>query len=171
MADPKAPLMEIIPMSTDYDPSQHVAPNISPSPRKQSLRLRVKELANQFWIWEALSCLVAAIFYLAIMVELKRHDHTSFGSVSDTKTAGQRKAKAPIFPILSFLSAIMKAAMLMPVASAISQSKWLWFRKERKLAHIDRFDEASRGVMGSIRLLFTVRLMFVHFIAPMRDLW
>ncbi|KAH8657577.1 hypothetical protein BGZ60DRAFT_531733 [Tricladium varicosporioides] len=153
----KAPLMETIPMATAYYPAQPNTPITPTAPPERSYKFRVKELLNQLWIWEALSCVVSVIFYLAIMMELKKYNGSRYGEVGDTKTSG--KAKAPIFPILSFLSAIMKAAMLMPVASAISQSKWIWFRKERKLAHMDRFDEASRGIIGSLRLLFTIRFM------------
>lgn len=99
------------------------------------------------------------MFYLAIILELKYYNEERYDVVNEATYSGH--AKAPIFPVLSFLSAIMKAAMLMPVASAISQSKWIWFRRERKLAHLDRFDEASRGILGSLRLLFTVRFSFV----------
>ncbi|KAF2792355.1 hypothetical protein K505DRAFT_210984, partial [Melanomma pulvis-pyrius CBS 109.77] len=46
-------------------------------------------------------------------------------------------------------------ALLVPVASCIGQLKWLWFKaKPRKTTDLERFDMASRGPEGSLKLLF-----------------
>lgn len=40
---------------------------------------------------------------------------------------------------------------------AISQYKWSWFRRPRRLIDMVRFDEASRGLLGSLKFLFRPR--------------
>ncbi|KAH8683240.1 hypothetical protein BGZ60DRAFT_215116 [Tricladium varicosporioides] len=55
----------------------------------------------------------------------------------------------------------MKAAMMVPVASALGQLKWHWFREFKSLKAMEIFDEASRGTYGSIRLLITLRFWYL----------
>lgn len=57
--------------------------------------------------------------------------------------------------IVSILTAILRACMLFVLANVIGQAKWAWFDQTRPLAHLERFDNASRGLFGSLQLLFT----------------
>ena len=58
--------------------------------------------------------------------------------------------------VISFLTTIAKACMVLSVAAAIGQSKWLWFQDDsRILQDIELFDDASRGPLGSLRMLST----------------
>jgi hypothetical protein len=41
--------------------------------------------------------------------------------------------------------------------AGISQCKWNWYRKARKLDHMERLDSASRGSLGSVNLLYHCR--------------
>ncbi|GAW14077.1 hypothetical protein ANO14919_034690 [Xylariales sp. No.14919] len=63
---------------------------------------------------------------------------------------------------VAFVTTIGKAAFMFPVPKAISQIQWAWFRRERPLYDIHVFDQASRGVMGSLVLLWRIR--FRHFV-------
>ncbi|KAG4439799.1 hypothetical protein IFR05_004697, partial [Cadophora sp. M221] len=58
---------------------------------------------------------------------------------------------------ISFFATTAKASMLFAVAESISQLKWLWFRQQRTLHDIQIFDDASRGPMGALRLVFKMR--------------
>ncbi|KAJ4379559.1 hypothetical protein N0V86_004740 [Didymella sp. IMI 355093] len=62
-----------------------------------------------------------------------------------------------LFPALAIMSAVMRATMLLPVATAIGQLKWSWFRSSRRLIDMERFDEAARGILGSAKLMFYLR--------------
>lgn len=60
--------------------------------------------------------------------------------------------------LLAALSTLTKAALLLPVSSSIGQFKWLWLTgskavEDRPLTDMQRFDDASRGVTGSLRFL------------------
>jgi hypothetical protein len=56
------------------------------------------------------------------------------------------------------LAGFAKAALLVVVAAALRQEKWLWFIDQpRPLTVVDAFEEASRGPYGSAVLLLTHR--------------
>ena len=59
--------------------------------------------------------------------------------------------------LISILIAISKAAMLLVTAEGISQLKWTWFLRKRPLQDMARYDMASRGPWGSLRLLLSLR--------------
>ena len=59
--------------------------------------------------------------------------------------------------LISILIAIVEAAVLFVVAEGLSQLKWSWFRRERPLQDMARFDVASRGLWGGLRLLLSLR--------------
>jgi hypothetical protein len=49
----------------------------------------------------------------------------------------------------------------MPVAECINQLTWVWFgHKARPLEDAVYYDSASRGPLGSLKLLFRLRLRF-----------
>ncbi|OQE26033.1 hypothetical protein PENFLA_c007G08200 [Penicillium flavigenum] len=59
---------------------------------------------------------------------------------------------------VSILTTACTTALMYGVSTFIGQSKWLHFKNgPRKLADFETFDEASRGVRGSILLLTTVK--------------
>jgi hypothetical protein len=118
-----------------------------------------KHVFYKYWIVEALASAFSITLFMAIFVVLKLYDNDEYGA--PTSEARDSVERPYIFPILSILSAVMRASMLLPVATAISQLKWSWFRSHRRLLDIERFDEASRGITGSLRLLWTVRFKYV----------
>jgi hypothetical protein len=65
---------------------------------------------------------------------------------------------APINAVLSTLGTISRSTLAYAISASIGQQKWNWFlaRKDR-LSTFTRFDEASRGPLGSIKLIWQVR--------------
>ena len=59
--------------------------------------------------------------------------------------------------LVAVFIAISKSAMLLVITQGLSHLKWNWFRKKRPLQDITRYDMASRGPWGSLRLLFHLR--------------
>jgi hypothetical protein len=61
--------------------------------------------------------------------------------------------------VITVLSKIASAALILPISEAIGQLKWSWFHgKESKDAFdFEIFDKASRGAWGSVLLLFRTR--------------
>ncbi|KAL6903944.1 hypothetical protein GGI43DRAFT_307487 [Trichoderma evansii] len=58
---------------------------------------------------------------------------------------------------ISILTTAYAMVLMHGVSTFIGQSKWLYFKKSRKLADFETFDRASRDVWGSILLLTTVK--------------
>ncbi|KAI5925168.1 hypothetical protein F4810DRAFT_661303 [Camillea tinctor] len=56
--------------------------------------------------------------------------------------------------LVALLATILRASMADVICQVISQIKWAWFQRPRPLIHMQEFDQASRGLVGSIRLLF-----------------
>ncbi|KAF6829860.1 hypothetical protein CPLU01_07696 [Colletotrichum plurivorum] len=66
--------------------------------------------------------------------------------------------------VVSVLGATSRATLAFAVSACISQGKWNWFRRrEDSIMVFDRFEEASRGPWGSMRLLWWSKLR--HWIA------
>jgi hypothetical protein len=63
--------------------------------------------------------------------------------------------------VVALLSTISRAALLEPVIQSVSQYKWIWFQKKRPLKDYAAWDEASRGPLGSLALVFTTRIEYV----------
>lgn len=59
--------------------------------------------------------------------------------------------------LISILIAIAKTAMRFVITEGLSQLMWTWFRRKRPLEDMARFDMASRGPWGSLRLLPVLR--------------
>ena len=60
--------------------------------------------------------------------------------------------------VLSTLASIMKGTLMLPVGSCLGQWKWAWYYSRKRTLHTFQiFDAASRGPMGSVWLLYTLR--------------
>lgn len=64
--------------------------------------------------------------------------------------------------LLALLTTVAKAGLMIPIGAAIGQLKWIWFaQKERPLADFQTFDEASRGPIGSLKLIGRLKGVYV----------
>ena len=146
----------ISPLSIESDEEEHHGNNhVEPKPPIQSRRR--KELWFLAWMrglfawkWELLaavfsiSCMAAVVAILAIIQD-KPLDHWRF----------------PIQPnsMVSIFSTLSNFALLLGVREGLSQLKWIYFQKKRhRLFDLQIFDDASRGPIGSLRLLWMLRL-------------
>lgn len=85
----------------------------------------------------------AAIFVLLLLV--------------DGQTIPKLPLSITVNTYVSFFATIVKGTMLVAVNESISQLKWLWFRQPRTLQDIQVFDDASRGPVGALRLIFRTK--------------
>ncbi|GKT85721.1 hypothetical protein CT0861_02939 [Colletotrichum tofieldiae] len=64
--------------------------------------------------------------------------------------------------IVSILSVAMKAAIAFVISECLAQWKWILFiREDRPLIDFDRIDSATRGPLGSLRILLRTKGAFV----------
>lgn len=58
--------------------------------------------------------------------------------------------------LVSLMATLFRAALLAVVSEIISQMKWSWFQSRHRLIDMERFDQASRGVLGVLKFFGTV---------------
>jgi hypothetical protein len=102
------------------------------------------------WWWEIGAVIVAIISTSAIVAVLIRIDGKPIVSWPYSIQPAS---------LVSVFSSIAKSTLLVPVAMCLSQLKWSYFEKPRHLAHMQVFDDASRGPWGALVLLWKTRGM------------
>lgn len=61
--------------------------------------------------------------------------------------------------LLSILATLSKSSLLLAVAEALGQLKWIYFQQRtHRLFGLQIFDEASRGPFGALKLLWSVNV-------------
>ncbi|KAL4897004.1 hypothetical protein BDV59DRAFT_209444 [Aspergillus ambiguus] len=91
-------------------------------------------LSLDTWFWESLSMGFSIACFISIISILFAYDEKPL----------------PNFPHGLTLNAIV---------ASIGQLKWIWFRRRNKLYDIQYFDDATRGPLGSIIILFKHRAL------------
>lgn len=57
--------------------------------------------------------------------------------------------------LTSIFSTLSKASITLPLAEGLSQLKWTYFRQRpQPVSHLQLFDEASRGPLGALKLVW-----------------
>jgi hypothetical protein len=105
----------------------------------------------QKWQWKFETCLLflSVCSLIAIIVLLAVEDGTALASW---------KFYFSLNTVVSVLGTISRASLASSVGSCIAQEKWNWFRKRQDPLYLfDRFDSASRGPLGSFRLLYWLK--------------
>ena len=112
---------------------------------------KLNRVITDWWLFELLSWLVSMISLTTIVVVLL---------VYHNRPIPEWPLSITLNSIISILSTIAKAALIMPVAESISQLKWVWFTRSNRLIDFQTIDGASRGPLGSIKLLKMTKCMY-----------
>ncbi|KAH7093062.1 hypothetical protein FB567DRAFT_433121 [Paraphoma chrysanthemicola] len=145
---PKPPSIRVQPPPFENEKGES-APNIAQ--RLEEKLWRYSSSGNVFerWLLEIISWLISAICMGAIIAAL---------AVLQDQPASRwpfDKAGLTLNAFVSILSRIAGAALLLPVAEALGQLKWIWFVRgdSKKMWDFEMFDNASRGPWGAFLLL------------------
>ena len=121
-------------------------------PRRSSGHLsffRSNDAVSGWWTLELLSYTVSLVSLVAIIVILRHYEGHAQPAWSHNITLNS---------VLSWFTTLFKANLLVPIVACLSQASWVHFRSgPRPLIDMVVYDSASRGPMGSLRLLFTLR--------------
>ncbi|KAL2811801.1 hypothetical protein BJX63DRAFT_269260 [Aspergillus granulosus] len=97
------------------------------------------------WLYETISSILALGLLIGIAIIFW---------YMDNKRLDAWNSRVSLNATISILTTACATALMHGVSTFIGQSKWLHFKKgPRKLAHLEIFDGASRGVWGSLLLL------------------
>jgi hypothetical protein len=104
-------------------------------------------LLQDTWLWEFTSALFSTCCFISICAVLFAYD----GRVRPTWKLG-----LSLNAIISTLATGCRSSLTLVVREAISQLKWLWVRdgKPKQLLGMQVFDNASRGPLGALTMLF-----------------
>lgn len=144
-----------LPASNGAHPQNSLSANSRPpsqkphAPKKQRIWAAV-------WLLEILACFVSLLSLVATIIILNSFDgtelrHWSIANVSISPNT-----------LIAIFTTVVKSSMMLAVAEGISQLKWTYFQQQpHPLLHLEVFDGASRGPLGAIKLLGTLRLKVV----------
>lgn len=117
-------------------------------------RTRFKYFLYRAWFHESLSFFAAFVIFavlIGLLAAFNGHDLEDAGFYSEVPSSS-----------ITFLVTLMRTFMLLPIASGIAQLKWHWFHHQRHpLSDIEVFDDATRGVGGSLRMILKPRFRLV----------
>ncbi|CAH0050231.1 unnamed protein product [Clonostachys solani] len=120
----------------------------------QSAR-KERSLRHSFISWapEIVWCFSAIVVFIALVILLQFFDH-------------QLRPDLPLGLTLNTLVALLATACrfmtAVPIEEGISQLKWNWMAtRQRSLHDLYKFDQASRGPIGSMRLIPIMRGKFI----------
>ena len=57
--------------------------------------------------------------------------------------------------LVSLLATIAATCLAQPIAVCTGQAKWIWFTRKQRMADFGLIDDASRGALGSAKLLIS----------------
>ncbi|PSN72495.1 hypothetical protein BS50DRAFT_569977 [Corynespora cassiicola Philippines] len=106
------------------------------------------------WKYDILLCCVSIAATVGLVVVLALHD----GKAQKDWSGGV----ITLNTVIAVLATVIRASLIVPVAAAITQGKWLWLRTRkgarasegRSLSDYEVYEWASRGVVGSTQLIW-----------------
>ncbi len=122
--------------------SDPTAPN--PNAKPQSSRSGRRGPSVIEWTRELVGILGSILSLLAVI---------AIGLKMNGRPLSEWPIPIPISTVISGLAVVSRATTMIPVASCISQMKWLHFKTPHKVSDMEVYDTASRGGLGSLMLL------------------
>lgn len=113
-------------------------------PKQWFLRIWQHRVWSDTWLVECLSLIACIGCILAIGIVLMVYNGKSLPDLPYGITMNA---------VISVLATASKSNLLLIVASSISQLKWVWYQKSRRLDDIQLFEDAAKGPMGSLQVL------------------
>jgi hypothetical protein len=118
--------------------------------------IRIKQQSNKYnwhrvlqdtWLWEFASALFNTCCFISICAVLFAYD----GQLRPTWKLG-----LSLNAVISILATGCRSSLILVVSEAISQLKWLWVKdgEPKQLLGMQVFDNASRGPLGALTMLF-----------------
>ncbi|KAK5053886.1 hypothetical protein LTR84_001848 [Exophiala bonariae] len=120
---------------------------------------RTSTYVDRWWLWEVSAWVVsfaALASMIGILGAVNNKPIPQWGIRKNIRGA-EYSVSISINALLSIFATIMKTALIIPVAASLSQLKWNWFLSENRLLDYQKFEAASRGPLGSVILIWTLR--------------
>ena len=116
----------------------------------------IRQIVTKFWLWEVAAC-VFSLITLASIVGILIYE--------DCKQLDQWAWTIPPTAVVSFIATLAKGSIVLVLSQVLSQLKWLYFREAKSLQYLRIFDQASRGPLGSLAVIWTSKKMLASIAA------
>ena len=100
------------------------------------------------WWWETSCCIIALGAFLAIVATIRSYE---------SKELPQWRFGLNVNAVIAIWTAVLKAAAGLVVAEGISHLKWIMVLRPQNLSTFVAHDDASRGPLGALKLIFKNR--------------
>jgi hypothetical protein len=115
---------------------------------------------NDTWFWETAAVILSLAAILGLIFVLRHVDNKPQTSWTFKFTPNT---------VVSLLSTTSRSSSLVSISAVIGQEKWMWFglgslkgfRQDTRLIDLQIFEDASRGPLGSLRLLWFTQMRCV----------
>ena len=121
-----------------------VEPAVTEDDRSKGSRF-TSSLFTNTWTAEILAWLLAVISVVLIVAILV---------VFNNRRLTEWHGRITINTLINFASQFAQICLLIPIASSISQLKWIRYRYSQPLSSVEDFDKASRQPLDALRLLW-----------------
>ncbi|KAJ5709116.1 hypothetical protein N7493_010450 [Penicillium malachiteum] len=99
------------------------------------------------WLWEITAMAVSLVGFALLVGFLVKVNNSSYTSWQNTASPNT---------VISIIITVTKSALLVPVSACLSQLKWnQYWRSPAPLYNMQAVDQASRGPLGSITILWS----------------
>ena len=153
----------------EFAQPKHEEQSVSPvTPKKQKVKdknidlpkyLLLNRISEESWVAEILALCIAALATVIIIIILV---------IFKDKPLTQWRSRVTINTLVNFISQAAQTALLLPVASSISQMKWIHFQRKREpLGDMEDFDKASRQIFDSLLLVFKLPKKILVYLAAL----
>jgi hypothetical protein len=138
--------------SEDEEPHQPGSELAKPKPT-------TTQRINESFAWEILMMVLSAGILVALVVVLAWRDN-------EPQPDWQYMS---LNSLISWMTTISRAGILFSASEALGQLKWVWFmQQDQAINDLRTFDEASRGPLGAVELIWKLRGRYVCFLSECR---
>ncbi|KIW64299.1 hypothetical protein PV04_09244 [Phialophora macrospora] len=117
---------------------------------------RMEQLMERLWAFEIFALVVSTLALLGLIILLR----VTEGHRVPNWTIRPKHTKpvtVTINAVISIFATAVKSTVLIPVAAAIGELKWIWFNQGHRLTDIQIFESAARGPLGAAIMLWSFR--------------
>jgi hypothetical protein len=108
---------------------------------------------EDWWLGELIAVLCSCALVVALCIILKKYDGEQVPSFGTWFNSG-----ITLGTLVALLTTLAVAMALSTVQECLSQLKWLWYSgASRPMDDVETYDRASRGLLGSVQLLWKLR--------------
>ncbi|PWY65726.1 hypothetical protein BO70DRAFT_383256 [Aspergillus heteromorphus CBS 117.55] len=130
---------------TEVHNQDHFSQLLDPKDHRRMRKYTCTTLVQDTWLLEIVAMIFSSASFCAIVALLRVYDQQPSPNLAYGLTLNT---------MVAITAAASRSALVFVLASSLGQLKWSWFhRREKPLAEMQSFGNASRGPLGSISML------------------